>query len=250
MAGIGTRRKSWAWRIGVIALVGILVTIAIGLIALTLARYDMIEKITGFRWFMGSQPVIQACGVIGLVAVIIGFVRKSGPKWPGFVSIVLALGMLGVMYVAVMRPAQSSPRLHDITTDVDNPPAFVTLPLREDNLIPFNNIDEWRAAHREGYPNIQPIIVDSAPEEVLGSARALAEERGWEIVSVDAEAGHMEATAYAGYIRFRDDVIVEVTPIEDGSTRVDMRSVSRVGLSDLGYNAARIREFLAALQAG
>ena len=58
-----------------------------------------------------------------------------------------------------------------------------------------------------------------------------------------------EATAYAGYLRFRDDVIVKVSPVVDGSSRVDMRSVSRVGLSDLGYNAARIREFLGELQA-
>jgi len=242
-------KKSWAWRIGVIALVGIVATIAIGLIALTLARYDLIEKIVGFGWFMGSQAVIQACGVIGLVALIIGFVRKNGPKWPAYLSIALALGMLGVMYYAVIAPAQTSPRLHDITTDVDDPPQFTTLSLREDNLIPFNNIEEWRAAHREGYPDIGPVVIDKSPDEVLADARALADQRGWEIAYVDAEAGQMEATAFAGYIRFRDDVIVEVTPIADGSTRVDMRSVSRVGLSDLGYNAARIREFLAALQA-
>ena len=60
---------------------------------------------------------------------------------------------------------------------------------------------------------------------------------------------NLEGTAYAGYLKFRDDVIVEVTPVEDGSSRVDMRSVSQVGVSDLGYNAARIREFLSDLQA-
>ena len=92
------------------------------------------------------------------------------------------------------------------------------------------------------------IIIDRAPEEVLANARALAEERGWEIAAYDAASGHMEATAYAGYIRFMDDVVVEVTPVQDGSTRVDMRSVSRVGVSDLGYNAARIEEFLADLR--
>ena len=84
---------------------------------------------------------------------------------------------------------------------------------------------------------------------MLADARALAEQRGWDIASVDPLSGHMEATAYAGYIRFMDDVIVEVTPIADGSTRVDMRSVSRVGMSDLGYNAERIRDFLRDLQA-
>ena len=164
-------------------------------------------------------------------------------------AIALALVMIALFYALVIRPGSAVPPLHDVTTDLDDPPEFRTLTLREDNLVGFNNIEEWRSAHREGYPDIAPIIIDKAPARVLADARALAEQRGWDIASVDPLSGHMEATAYAGYIRFMDDVIVEVTPIADGSTRVDMRSVSRVGMSDLGYNAERIRDFLRDLQA-
>ena len=142
-----------------------------------------------------------------------------------------------------------APPLHDITTNVDDPPQFRTLELREDNLIPFQNIEEWRSAHREGYPDIEPVIINKPPLEVLANARALVHERDWKIAAVDQRTGRLEATAYESYIRFEDDVMIKVTPIADGSTRVDMRSVSRVGLGDLGVNAKRIRTFLAELEA-
>jgi len=49
-------------------------------------------------------------------------------------------------------------------------------------------------------------------------------------------------------VRFKDDVVVRVAPATNGS-RIDVRSVSRVGRSDLGANARRIRMFLTALSA-
>ena len=208
----------------------------------------MVAKLSGFMWFLYSQAIAAGSALIGVVALAIAFMRKT-TKVPAVAAIALALVMIALFYALVIRPGSAVPPLHDVTTDLDDPPEFRTLTLREDNLVGFNNIEEWRSAHREGYPDIAPIIIDKAPARVLADARALAEQRGWDIASVDPLSGHMEATAYAGYIRFMDDVIVEVTPIADGSTRVDMRSVSRVGMSDLGYNAERIRDFLRDLQA-
>ncbi|MGH7254552.1 MAG: DUF1499 domain-containing protein, partial [Nitrospirales bacterium] len=46
---------------------------------------------------------------------------------------------------------------------------------------------------------------------------------------------------------FKDDVVIRITPVGD-DTRVDVRSVSRVGRSDVGTNAQRIRTFLKRLQ--
>lgn len=247
--GGGHPRSSWAWRLGKIALIGVLVAIVLGLIGATLARFDIIDKLSGFLAFMVSIPAALIFGALGLVALVVAKLGKSGPRWPAVMAVVLSLVLGLVGYFMVVAPGASAPPLHDITTNVDAPPQFATLPLRADNLEPFQSMAEWRNAHRTGYPDIAPIIIERSPEAVLGSARVLAEERGWEVANVDPAAGTMEATAFAGYIRFRDDVIVQVTPIADGSTRVDMRSVSRVGVSDLGYNAKRINEFLGALAA-
>ncbi len=241
-----SRLSHW---IGSFVLGGALIALVVTVLSLTLARFDIIDKLTGFIGFMMLLNPLRALVVIALIGIGIALVRKTAISWKAPFGLAISVVLLLAIYTQVIIPGGNAPRLHDITTDVDDPPQFTTLSLREDNLIPFNNIEEWRAAHREGYPDIGPVVIDKSPAEVLAAARALAESKGWTIASVDEESGHMEATAYAGYIRFMDDVIVEVTPIEDGSTRVDMRSVSRVGLSDLGYNAARIREFLAELRA-
>ncbi|GGD46889.1 DUF1499 domain-containing protein [Erythrobacter arachoides] len=245
-AAIPSRRQpAWSWRIGVFALGGAVLAVLIAGLMLTLARFDVIDKLTGFGWYVKSNYIGLASALVGLIAVVWASARKTPGRLAGAVALVIGLGMAGVFYAMVMAPAQAAPFMHDVTTDVADPPQFTALPLREDNLDQYDgDIEAWRAMHREGYPDIQPIIVNLPPAEVLARARAMAEDRGWDVAAYDSASGHMEATANAGYLRFRDDVIVEATPIADGSTRVDMRSVSRVGGSDLGYNAARIREFL------
>lgn len=244
------QKPTWSGRIGALAKWGAVIAISAGFVLVTLARYDVIEKLAGFSGLLFSLVGLAVMGVLGLLAVVIGLIGK-GPKKSGLVAFGIAAVVIGAIFVLVVRPGMSAPPLHDITTNVDNPPQFVTLELREDNLIPFKNQDEWKAAHRAGYPDIAPITLTRTPAETLALARELATARGWEIAAFDEASGHMEATAFAAYIRFRDDVIIDVTPTADGmGSVVNMRSVSRVGLGDLGYNAARVKEFLAALEAG
>jgi len=87
--------------------------------------------------------------------------------------------------------------------------------------------------------------------EVTTGAEALAKSRGWQIAQTDPQAGTVEATATTLFFRFKDDVVVRVRPdpARPGGSIVDMRSISRVGGSDIGLNAQRIRSFLADLQA-
>ncbi|WP_165853461.1 DUF1499 domain-containing protein [Aurantiacibacter aquimixticola] len=247
-AGTSKGKSRITQLIGKFALGGALLVLLIGIGSLILARYGLIDKITGFRGFMYMMWPMIALFVVAVVGIVMGLLRKRGAGWRSPVALVLSVVTLGVIYTQVIAPARAHPPLHDISTDLEEPPEFRQLTLREDNLVPFNNMEEWRSAHREGYPDIQPVVIDRSPEAVLANARTLAEERGWEIVNVDPAQGVLEATATAGFIRFFDDVVVEVTPVADGSTRVDMRSVSRVGVSDLGYNAERVSSFLADLR--
>lgn len=228
---------------------GAVLMVLVVLVAATLARFDLIDKLAGFIPFAMALNPARALTVIGGAALIYAMIRKVGPTRLLLAGTVLSIAMATAVYTMLVVPAGKVPPIHDVTTDLDDPPQFTTLDVDSPvSTGPFS-LEEWRAFHEGAYGDIGPIVIDKAPEEVLARAQALAEERGWDIASYDAEAGKLEATATAGYVRFYDDVIVEVTPIADGSTRVDMRSVSRVGVSDLGYNAARIREFLADLQA-
>ncbi|HEV2334660.1 MAG TPA: DUF1499 domain-containing protein [Stellaceae bacterium] len=143
------------------------------------------------------------------------------------------------------------PAIHDITTDWDNPPQFsAILPLRE--AARANSVAYEGAAvsdrQRKAYPDIVPLTLDLAPAEALERAFEVARQLGWAIVASDPAAGRIEASQRTRWFGFTDDIVVRVTAADAGS-RVDVRSVSRVGRGDFGVNAARVRRFLAALRA-
>jgi uncharacterized protein (DUF1499 family) len=149
----------------------------------------------------------------------------------------------------IMRArAQSVPPIHDITTDFTDPPPFVTLKaVREEspNGLKYGG-EEIAAQQRKAYQDIHPALVAMPPaqatQRVIDAARAM----GWEVVGSDAVAGRVEATDTTGWFGFKDDISIRVRPDPNGS-RVDVRSVSRVGRSDIGANATRVRDFLARL---
>jgi uncharacterized protein (DUF1499 family) len=143
------------------------------------------------------------------------------------------------------------PAIHDVSTDTINPPAFVdVLAHRRWALNPPQYDGPAAAAdQRAAYPDIQPLVVAAPPARVHAAARDVMRAEGWTIVG-DAEAdGRLEAVVITPWLRFRDDVIVRLTPWTDGRTRVDVRSKSRFGRNDFGTNARRVRHLLARLSA-
>ena len=146
--------------------------------------------------------------------------------------------------------AQSLPRIHDVTTDLENPPTYqAVLPLRADAPNKLDRPADLAQQQRSGYPELAPITLPLPPDQVFDRALAVAQDADWEIVTADKSAGRIEATDTTRWFGFKDDVVVRLTPWGSG-TRVDVRSVSRVGGSDIGTNARRIRRFLDALQSG
>ena len=224
--------------------------VVIAALGLTAARYDMVPKLTGFMAFVGGGLVAALALVLGLIALV----RGRGQAGPGRGKLIAAvLVSLGYAGFIASRPllAADVPPIHDVTTDLANPPQFETLPLREDNLAGVGTVDNWRRIHAGAYGRLAPLSVPGTVAEVTARAARLAEAEGWKVAVSDPARGHVEATASVSYIRFKDDVVIRVTPSPDGSgSRVDMRSVSRVGVSDFGVNAKRIEAFLKALAAG
>ena len=86
----------------------------------------------------------------------------------------------------------------------------------------------------------------TAPAETMQKAIDAARSLGWHVAASDAASGRLEATATTTFFGFKDDIVVRIRHEGTGS-RVDVRSVSRVGLSDLGANADRIRKYLVKL---
>ena len=196
--------------------------------------------------------------LLALVALFVGRRSRSRLYLANLVGLIVAAGFL--LFIGnQVRTARSVPAIHDVTTNLEDPPLFYRLQIRKDNLetVPVEGRpdlerlapqERWRALHREAYGDIATIQVPWDVPETVRRARALAADRGWQIVSTD-ERGIVEATATSLFFRFKDDVVIRVRPAEGGS-KVDMRSISRVGVSDVGVNAARVRAFLADLQRG
>ena len=112
----------------------------------------------------------------------------------------------------------------------------------------MNPRQRWATLHQGAYPDIRSVRIDQPVAEVIEKAKRLAEDRGWDVANVDPASGHLEATATISLFRFKDDVVIRARAAENGQASIiDMRSVSRVGIHDLGANAKRVRQFLSDL---
>ncbi|MEW4468354.1 DUF1499 domain-containing protein [Parasphingorhabdus sp. JC815] len=218
-------------------------------------------------WSVDSGlAILPWTGVMALVALslaVIGIIwdRRKARKtrWPLlglgiFVSLVF-IGYLGSYIVTRI----SLPAIHDITTDLADPPQFSALKLRSDNLDKIPGADDnkmrgmnprqrWAILHQRAYPDIRSVRLNQPVPQVIEKAKRLADDRGWEVVRADPVSGHLEATATISLFRFKNDIVIRARPAENGEASIiDMRSVSRVGVHDYGVNAKHVRQFLSDL---
>ncbi len=191
---------------------------------------------------------------VGILLLLIGQVRGglSGDLPMSNVAAVIYF-VVGLVLVA---PALQSftrslkvPPIHDVSTDADNPPVFVETPrLRAAHENSLELSAEVISMQRTAYGDLAGVEIALTVPEATAKAAALAESMGWQITTRDDAAGHLEAVATTRLMGFKDDVVFRIQPTDAGS-KLDMRSASRVGLSDIGANADRIRAFVAAYQA-
>ena len=210
------------------------------------ARWGFWDLRAGFallRWGTYAALTVAAIAVIALVVPRLG----GRARFPFVVALAVG-GVAGAVPLGWMLQWRDLPPINDITTDTANPPAFVALlPQRANAPVPASYAGAATAGQqRNAYPDIAPIVVPTAPAAAYAKALAAARAAGWVIVAADAAAGRIEATATTPWFGFRDDVVIRVVAEGSGS-RVDIRSLSRVGKSDLGANARRVREFTAVM---
>jgi len=226
--------------------------IAFGLAALALVVLGVAGPIYRLGASLAtSYQIMRWAEYIGaagsLVAVGAAIYSYRSRKWTGTLVSILAL-VIGLTAVAIplawQRRAQRLPSIHDITTDLENPPAFQSiLPKRADAPNKLDRSPQLTLLQREGYPDLAPITLPTPPATTFDRALAVAQANGWEIVTADKSTGRIEATETTRWFGFTDDIVVRLTPWGAG-TRVDVRSAARTGAGDLGRNASRIRRFL------
>jgi len=237
VAALGAKLGLWGWPFGLLTLstkVGPMVLI-LGLVVAVLA--------------MLSAFIIQPRK--GIVIALVGLLV------PAF-----GLGKL----VKTKSKGESLPAIHDITTNTQDPPIFGDVILAERATLKGVNTADYKgkmasvrakdgtesktlvaALQTKAYPQIRPIIINETKAVAFGQALATAKSMGWTIKEEDQEAGRIDATDTTFWYGFEDDITIRLRKSEGGGTLVDVRSLSRVGISDLGKNAARIEAFLDSL---
>jgi len=209
----------------------------------------------GYRWnwwnFRSGIQIMRWAATTDVAAVVLTLAAVFFAYWRGARG-ALAVGFAGVALALLVagpplyywRTVERVPRIHDISTDMDDAPRFVAvLPMRNGAENPADYSAEVAAQQKKAYPDIAPAILDAPPAQAFARAERTARAMGWDIVAVEPGDLRIEATDTTLLFGFKDDIVVRVTPNGDGS-RVDVRSLSRVGKSDFGVNAKRVRRFL------
>lgn len=211
--------------------------IAIGLGGALAARFDLVSKYAGFGLVMGGLLIALPGVALGLA----GLFRR--PRGRAIAGLLLSAGYAAVV-IAPLAQGAGAPEIHDVTTDPADPPGFSTLTLPADNLRGVGTVARWRELHDQAYGDIRPLALPLAPAQAIARAERIARAKGWRIAAADPVAGRLEATDSVSLIGFQDDIVVLARPAPGGGSTVHARSVSRIGISDVGVNARRLREFL------
>jgi len=212
---------------------------------------------------------LLACALVSMTAGALIFRRLARKQRLATLPLYLLLCLLPVLTVVnqVGLAGFQAPAIHDISTDLARPPVFVFAQAErgpQDNTLQYGG-DSLAEQQRLAYPQLVPLHLSANKAEVWAAAKAVIAENHWRVLGEDKSQGHIEAVATTRVMGFDDDIVIRISA-EAVSTKtaaenrdqekppavekliVDVRSVSRVGVSDLGANAARIEGFLAALQ--
>ena len=221
--------------------------------AIVVFRFGLLDYSLPLLGLAGALLLSVLALSLCVVTLLLSFVIGGGGDnlWHVQRALIGVVVSLVVLYAPAMtlRQGWGAPPIHDISTDLENPPMFRVVPSKRTAGNNSLEIDaEVQAKQKAHYTDIAPLYLGGGTSENFGHARTAAENMGWEIVSVDEERGEIEATATTPLLAFKDDVIVRLTADGETRTRIDMRSASRIGVSDLGANAARIEEYFEELR--
>jgi hypothetical protein len=223
----------------------------------------------GVMIIQAGLPVLGVALLLALAALVLSLVRRPRRGWaPALAALVIPLAALG--YLASVRAKTADiPPIHDVSTDIADPPRFSAAVLAARSKASANPVAAMDAplasvaayqgpafrdlgsrtlgeVGRSAYPKVRTLTVPAPQDAAFAAALKAAEAQGWRIITQDRARGVIEATAETFWFGFKDDVAIRLRPA-GGGVAVDVRSTSRVGLSDIGANAARIEAYLADL---
>ena len=195
---------------------------------------------TGFMILRWAAAAGSGVAVVSLFTCVLALYRRA---WRNLIlaaiALPIALASAGVP-ISHMIQARSVPPIHDVTTNLDDPPKFITLSPYHQGA---GNSARFSTHQLKAYPELAPVTYRLPPSQVFGPLLDVARGLGWEIVASVPAEGRIEASERSFWFGFTDDIVIRVRTHPNGA-QVDIRSASRVGESDLGVNARRITAFV------
>ena len=211
----------------------------------------------GFLAAAAGVAVASVAAAWGVGALVVVLRRSLGTELRSVgLGLAASLVVLGA-FATQMARLLSVPPIYQVTTDTNDAPAFDAIAaLRPEGTNPHTYDPDQpigdgtlAGAQRAAWPELTSLRSGLDREAALDRVVETVEEMGMEVVNVDRANGIVQATATTFWFGFTDDVVVRVRGDADGSV-IDARSVSRVGLSDVGANARRLLRFLEAFAEG
>jgi len=212
---------------------------------------------------------LVACAVLAMTAGAL-MARRLARKQPlGKLPLCLVLCLLPVALVLnqVGLAGFQAPPIHDISTDLIDPPVFVFAQAERgpgENTLEHGG-EALAEQQRAGYPQLAPLPLSASKADIWTAVEAVISANHWRVLGADKSRGQIEVVITTQLMGFSDDMVIriraetlietaadsagQVKPPVAESWLVDARSVSRLGVSDLGANASRIDAFFKALQA-
>jgi uncharacterized protein (DUF1499 family) len=194
------------------------------------------------RW---AATIAIGGAAVALLAVLLTMGSSARSRWRRRARWALVINAAVAAWPLYMYyQLQSLPRIHDISSDTANPPTFdAVLPLRRGAKNPVDYVSATAAEQHKAYPDIVSLQLPIGPAVAFDNAERAARTMGWQIVAAAPDKLRLEATDTTLLFGFKDDIVVRITA-QGAASVVDVRSLSRVGGSDFGTNAKRVRAYL------
>ncbi|MEE4212061.1 MAG: DUF1499 domain-containing protein [Parvularcula sp.] len=208
-------------------------------------RLDLLDLGAMFGFVRMLIIPLAVAAVLALAATLALLMRRA---WlASIAALFVAAAAAGFAYLPIWMRGEASkvPPIHDITTDTQDPPEFVaTAALRKPDENPAAYDTAQTEQQREAYPELKSLVMPKRIDEAFAIAMDAVKAEGLDIVDINPREGRIEATETVPLFGFKDDVVIRLRNAHNRATVIDIRSKSRVGRSDLGFNARRIESLL------
>lgn len=262
----GDKRRAirrWVNRITWLFIILAPLVFVVAAIGYKIGAFDLGVAFGTFNQKLGPL-VLLLCGIMGAASLVGTFIvtpRKG--LIPGILGVLIMMVAMGKLISTKKTVYEKLPFIHDVTTNTQEPPIFGKIVMAERAAVEGVNTADYigkmapifkdekpvgqklvSALQTKAFPEIRPLVLSETKDVVFGEALATAKSMGWKIKEEDLAAGRIDATDTTFWYGFEDDITIRLRASEGGGTIVDVRSLSRVGGSDLGKNAERIGTFL------